>query len=86
MGATRFRSDFSYRKISYVLGSNWSQKVSKLVSKTAKKVSNPKGVTWRKKSSDEKNLEMTPPKWCHDKLVLIGFEMTNGVRSFDGNV
>ncbi len=51
-----------------------------------KKVPKIWGVTWWEKSSDEKNLKMTPQKWCHDKLVLIGFKMTNGVRSFDGNV
>lgn len=58
---------------------NWSQKRMKKVPKIG-------GVTWWEKSSDEKNLKMTPQKWCHDKLVLIGFKMTNGVRSFDGNV
>ena len=37
MGFLRFGSVFSYRKISYVLVSNWSQKVSELESKTGEK-------------------------------------------------
>ena len=60
----RFESVFSYRKISYVLGSNWSQKVSKLESKMVKNVS----------------------EILSDGMVSLGFRMTNGVRSFDGNV
>lgn len=71
----RFESVFSYRKISYVMGSNWSQKVSKLESKTAKKC---------QKSRVSPGFIMSSV--VSVTLVLIGFIREIDVRSFDCNV